>query len=159
MSHWYSTSTADSRAGQRRVESELVETPTVVSKPAVVPRVIDERTTATKSGPGNSRAGMNTAKTGIRKPIASMVYSAACFKSFDGRHRRIGLRAASVSSRRRRGAKRGAAWKSSPAVPLLARSASERKAAMKRSRSSLAWLSGRLDQHGAVTSGKYMVMG
>ena len=54
-------------------------------------------------------------------------YSAACFSGspsgglLEGRQRSTGLRAASVSSRRRRGAKRGAALNASAAVPLLAR--------------------------------------
>ena len=38
-------------------------------------------------------------------------YSAACPVMFDGRQRSTGLRAAAVSSRRRRGLSRGAPWK------------------------------------------------
>src|SRR4029077_2110367 len=87
-------------------------------------------------------------------------YSAACLKLFDGFQRSTGLRAARVSSRRRRGAKRGAALNASAAVPVLARSASARSVVMNRSRSSLAWLSvGSISIAPCTTSGKYMVIG
>ena len=49
------------------------DTPIVVSSPAVVPRVIDERTTATKSGPGRMSAGMKMANTLMRMTVGCIV--------------------------------------------------------------------------------------
>lgn len=40
-----------------------METPRVVHRPALVPLVIEERTTATKSGPGRISAGIKIADT------------------------------------------------------------------------------------------------
>src|SRR4051812_19503488 len=49
-----------------------VDTPMVVSSPAAVPFVIDERTTAMKSGPGRMSAGMKTAKTLMRMTVGDI---------------------------------------------------------------------------------------
>ena len=43
-----------------------------------MPWVMDDRTTATKSGPGRMRAGMKTAKTLIRTTMLSMESELPC---------------------------------------------------------------------------------
>src|SRR5262249_50658973 len=87
------------------------------------------------------------------------VYSAA-FRSFcGGCQRRTGLRAASVSSNRRLGARCGQPWKYS-ASPALARFARARSTAMKASSDSRLSLSvGSMSKAPWTTSGKYIVMG
>ena len=47
-------------------------TPSVVISPARVPRAIEERTTAMKSGPGSISAGMKIAKTLTKAMVQSI---------------------------------------------------------------------------------------
>src|SRR5260221_14566437 len=87
-------------------------------------------------------------------------YSAACFVASSGRQRSTGLRAAAVSSRRRRGVRYGAPWNHSAASPALARRASALTTAMKWSSASLLSVSvGSISSAPWTTSGKYIVIG
>src|SRR5262249_45864039 len=76
-----------------------------------------------------------------------------------GRQRKTGFRAAAVSSRRRRGVSRGAAWNAALSFPF-AFATRPRITAMKRSSVSLLSVSvGSISIAPCTTSGKYMVMG
>src|SRR5579864_6805843 len=86
-------------------------------------------------------------------------YSAALLGAAAGRQRRTGFRAAAVSSRRRRGVSRGAAWNAALSLPF-AFATRPRITATKRSSVSLLSVSvGSISMAPWTTSGKYMVMG